>query len=288
MPSQPLSRTCPEFRRQLGRRDFLKASLLGGAGLSLPNLLRLEAQAASSGKSVNRTKSVMILWMRGGPSQHDMWDPKPDAPAEIRGEFRPIATNVSGIQLSELLPLSAKMMDKWSILRSVAHRAEDGNVGHSDGDQICFTGYPGSTANPEVNLMPSCGAHVAKQKQHLDPSLPAYVMIPRQVPGTGAAWLGRSCEPFETMSDPASKVPFTIPNLKRSEAVSEEQLRDRRQLLQSFDGLQVGESGQVLNKYQAQALDILQSDRCRNAFDLDREPTALRERYGMMPEGCSC
>src|SRR5262249_45956421 len=155
-----------------------------------------------------------------GPSQHDMWDPKPDAPVDYRGEFKPIATNVPGIHLSEMVPLSAKMMDKWSIIRSLAHRHEDGNVGHSDADQICFTGYPGNTGMPDVNVMPSCGAHVVKQKQHLDPSLPAYVMIPRHTPGTGAAWLGRSCDAFETMADPANAGPFSIPNLKPNESVS--------------------------------------------------------------------
>src|ERR1700722_5146373 len=134
----------PEGRRnpRLNRRGFLQAGMLGMAGLSLPQLLRLQASAAQGGTAVDRTKSVIILWMRGGPSQHDMWDPKPDAPEDFRGEFKSIATNVAGVRLSELLPLSARVMDKWALVRSVAHRVEDGNVGHSDGDQICFTGYP--------------------------------------------------------------------------------------------------------------------------------------------------
>ncbi len=279
-----LSRVCPEFRRTLGRRDFLKAGLIGAGGLSLPHLLRLEAQAAQAGQKVDRTKSVIILWMRGGPSQHDMWDPKPDAADGIRGEFKHIQTNVPGIILSEMLPLSAKMMDKWAIVRSLGHRPEDGNVGHSDGDQICFTGYPGNTGSPDVNVMPSCGAHVVKQKQHLDAALPAYVMIPRNIPGTGAAWLGKSCEPFETMADPASPAPFRIPNLKLNDAISAAQLRDRRRLLGSLDRFGIGDAAQVVTKYQAQAIEILQSTRARDAFDLDKEPEALRERYGMMPE----
>lgn len=282
MTRLPLSRTCSEFRH-MNRRAFLQNSLLGGATLGLSNLLRLEARAARVGKKVDRTKSVIILWMRGGPSQHDMWDPKPEAPVEYRGEFRSIATSVPGIQLSEMVPLSARIMHKWSIVRSLAHRSEDGNVGHSGGDQICFTGYPPANGNPDVNVMPSCGAYVAKQKQTLDPSMPAYVMIPRNVPGTGAAWLGRSCEPFETRADPAADGPFEIRSLYRNEAISEEQLRDRRQLLQGFDCASLGEQGRLLDRYQNQALEILQNTRCRDAFNLDAEPESVRERYGRMP-----
>lgn len=277
-----LRHTCSEFRHHLERRDFLQTGLLGGVGLTLPNLLRLESRAAESGTSVDRARSVIILWMRGGPSQHDMWDPKPDAPVEFRGEFRAISTAVPGIHLSEHLPLSAALMDKWSIIRSLAHRPEDGNVGHSTADQICFTGYP-PAGNPDVNVMPSCGAYVVKQKQHLDPALPASVVIPRQVPGTGAAWLGRGCDPFETVADPATEISFRIPNLTRNAAISARQQDERRQLLQDVDRLDLGEPARVLNRYQAQALEILQSDRCRAAFDLEREPAALRERYGLMP-----
>jgi len=284
MTSRLLANACPEFRRHMSRRGFLRAGLLGTAGLTLPNLLRLEANAAETGKKIDRTKSVVILWMRGGPSQHDMWDPKPDATAEVRGEFKPIQTNVPGILLTELQPLTAKMMDKFAIIRSLAHRQEDGNVGHSDADQICFTGYPANTASPDVNVHPSCGSYVVKQKQHLDPSLPAYVMIPRNLPGVGAAFLGKACEPFETLADPASGGAFRIPNLKRNELVSVEQFADRRNLLGSLDRFNIGDQATVVNKYQAQAMEILQSARCREAFDLDAEPTKLRERYGFMPD----
>jgi hypothetical protein len=276
---------CAEFRRSLlpDRRRFLKAGILGSAGLCLPNLLRLEAQAAEPGKRVDRSRSVIILWMRGGPSQHDMWDPKPEAPAEIRGEFKPIATSVTGIQITELLPLSAALMNKWSIIRSLSHRAEDGQVDHSSGDQICFTGYPvGPDAN--VNAMPSCGSHAAKQLQHLDPALPAYVMLPRQVPGTGAAWLGVGYNPFETLVDPATPGPFRVPNLKPDGEAAADRLRERRGLLKAVDGFRTGTQTQAFDRFQAQAFDILQSNRARDAFDLDREPQPLRQRYGMMPD----
>ncbi len=270
-----------EYLRSADRRAFLRAGVLGTMGLSLPQLLRSQAHAAQNGRSVERTKSVIILWMRGGPSQHDMWDPKPDAPAEIRGEFNSIATNVNGIRITELLPQTARIMDKWSIVRSLTHRAQDGNVGHGDGDQICFTGYPAGR-DGQVNVMPSCGSYVLKQKQHLNPTMPAYVMIPKMIPGTEPAWLGPSCKPFETIVDPAETAPFVIPSLGLNPDVTTEQLSDRRKLLKGFDEGQRHDTGTVLDKFQAQALDILTSKSTQEAFDLDKESKATRERYGMM------
>ena len=150
-----LRRTCSEFRRQaVDRRGFLKAGMLGTCGISLAELLRQESLAGT--RAVSTDKSVIILWMRGGPSHIDMWDTKPDAPAEIRGEFGTTKTNVAGIQISDMLPMCARVMDKWSIIRSLHH----GNAGHSAGDQILFTGYPPGP-NPNDNVMPSCGSIVA-------------------------------------------------------------------------------------------------------------------------------
>jgi hypothetical protein len=237
---------------QLDRRTLMKVGMLGTAGLTLPALLQAEASAA---RATSKEKSVIILWMRGGPSQHDQWDPKPDQPVEIRGEFAPISTKVSGIQISELQPMCAKIMDKWSIIRSFHHRKEDGNVGHSNGDQICFTGYPAGR-NADENVMPSCGSIVAKQQQQINPGLPAYVMIPRMVPGTGAAWLGAACNPFETKADPASTGPFKVPNFEIAEGLSGERLKDRRSLLGSLDRVKRSDDGAAIDRFQEQALDI--------------------------------
>src|SRR5262249_14361449 len=120
---------CAEFRQTLrmNRRDFLRAGVLGAAGLSLAELLRLEARAAGGASGSNRKPSVIILWMRGGPSHIDMWDPKPDAPKEYRGEFGVSPTKVPGIMLSDMLPMCGKIMDKWSIVRSLHHH----DAGHS-------------------------------------------------------------------------------------------------------------------------------------------------------------
>src|SRR4051794_3066323 len=187
---------CTDFRRilRLDRRGFLKVGLLGATGLSLGGLLRGEARAATAG--AGRPPSVIILWMRGGPSHIDMWDPKPDAPVEYRGEFGVINSSVPGILVSDMLPQTARMMDKWSIVRSLHHH----DAGHSTGDQICFTGY-NTGPNPDENIYPSCGSIVSRQIGHLTPHVPSYVMIPRLLPGAGSAYLGVSHKPFETGVD---------------------------------------------------------------------------------------
>jgi len=154
-----LQRTCRQFRERaaISRRGFLQAGVVGSAGLSLAGLLRSEAAgAASSGAQAKQKNNVILLWMRGGPSHIDMWDPKPDAPEEFRGEFGTMSTCVPGIQLTDMLPQSARVMDKWSIVRSLNHA----DAGHSTGDQMCFTGYgPGQA--PDENKHPSCGSIVA-------------------------------------------------------------------------------------------------------------------------------
>jgi hypothetical protein len=260
----------------------LKAGILGTAGLSLGDLLRTEAQAGSVGTAAGRKPSVIILWMRGGPSHIDMWDPKPSAPVEYRGEFGVQPTNVSGILLSDMLPMCGKIMNKWSIVRSLYH----GDAGHSSGDQICFTGYP-SGPNPDENIMPSCGSIVSKQLGHLTPHLPSYVMIPRNVPGTGSAYLGVAHKAFETGADPANPGPFKVPNFALPQGVTFERAGDRKQLLNSFDRVRrdLDSSGQMeaLDKFGQQAWTILTSRAAQDAFDIDKEPRAVRERYGFMP-----
>lgn len=272
---------CPDFRvslRSPDRRSFLRMGALGTVGLTLSQLLRADSKKDAS----TREKSVILLWMRGGPSHIDMWDTKPDAPAEFRGEFGTIPTAVKGITLSDMLPLSAKVMSKWSIVRSLHHD----DAGHSTGDQICFTGY-GPGPAPDENIHPSIGSVVSKQLGHLNPKLPSYVMIPRMVPGAGSAYLGPTHKPFETQADPASNSPFKLPNFAPAQGVTVEKLTDRKALLTDFDTLRrdLDTSGQMsaADRHQQRAWDILTSNAARDAFDLDKEPPKLRERYGYMP-----
>ena len=276
---------CSEFRDslRLDRRAFLRAGALSVGGLTLADLLRAEAEgrAGETGKPTSAKKNVIILWMRGGPAHQDMWDPKPYAPVEYRGEFGVMKTSVPGIILSDMLPMCAKVQHKWSILRSLHH----GNAGHSAGDQILFTGYPPGQ-NPDENVHPSCGSIVSKQLQHTCPDLPAYVMIPRMVPGTGPAYLGVAHKPFETIADPANTGKFTVPNFELAGGVTVNRLGQRRELLQGFDRLksEVDRSGQMdaMDRFQQRAWGILSTDKARKAFDLDAEPKKIRVRYGFM------
>jgi hypothetical protein len=271
---------CADFHRSLrmNRRGFLRAGLLGAGGLSLSQLLQTE----SLGGSATRPNSVIILWMRGGPSHIDMWDPKPEAPLEYRGEFGTMATSVPGITLSDMLPQCAQVMSKWSIVRSLNHH----DAGHSTGDQMCFTGY-NSGPNPDENIHPSCGSIVAEQLGRLNPQLPAYVMIPKMVPGTNSAYLGVANKPFETLADPAKPEPFKVPNFELADGLSVDRLGNRRDLLDGFDRLRrdVDSRGQIeaSDRFQQQAWNILTSPAARAAFDLDAEPQAIRDRYGFMP-----
>ncbi|MSU79379.1 MAG: DUF1501 domain-containing protein [Gemmataceae bacterium] len=268
-------------RSVLSRRSFVKAGVLGTAGLSLSQLLRAEDRARDLGQSP-RKNSVIILWMRGGPSHIDMWDPKPDAPVEFRGEFGVTRSRVPGVLLSDMLPMTARMNHQWSIVRSLHHR----EAAHSAGDQICFTGYDAGR-DPSINFRPSCGSVVSRQIGHLTPNMPPYVMIPRMVPGTNSAYLGVAHKPFETMADPADEGPFHLPNFNYQEGVTLDRVRDRREMLRGFDSVrrEVDHNGVVagLDRYQHQAWDILSSSAARRAFDLDSEPSHIRDRYGFMP-----
>ena len=292
---------CPEFRRNLAmdRRGFVKAGALGYGGLSLANLMQLEAGVKDRSK-VSNEKSVIILWKRGGPSQHETWDPKPDAPKEYRGSFGAMSTKVPGTQICDLLPKCAQMTDKFAIIRSLHHN----QPGHSAGDQVLFTGYPPGK-NPNENVYPSCGSIVAKQLGHLNPELPPYVMIPRHLPGVESAYLGKKYSPFYTKADPADSSTwpknggkFEVPNFELADGLDFNRLDTRRNLLGGFDKIRrdIDNSGnaEAIDKFQQQALDIVTSPKARDAFDLDTEPMNIRERYGFRerynaptPDRCS-
>lgn len=261
---------------ELDRRSFLRAGMLGAFGLTLPQLLRAQQGA-------KRATSVILLWMRGGPSQHETWDPKPEAPSEFRGPFGAMPTAVPGIRICDMLPKSAAIMKKWSIVRSLHHE----DAGHSGADQICFTGYPAGR-NPEENVMPSIGSILAKQEERRRVKLPTYVMIPRMVPGADASYLGPAYRPFETQADPATPGPFLVPNLQAPSGLSVDRLAGRRELLGDLDVLRraVDASGtmEAMDKFHQDAWQIVTGPEARKAFDLDAEPMKVRERYGFMPE----
>jgi hypothetical protein len=258
------------FCDHLSRRQFLKIGGLALGGLALPQLLRAEAQAGiKSGH-----KSVIMVFLSGGPPHQDLVDLKPDAPAEVRGEFKPIATRVPGIQVCELLPGMAQMMDRLAIIRSV--------VG-SEGHHSAFQCMHGRTQKPQPGGgWPSLGSTVGKLQGPVRPDVPPFVgLSPKMKTSTWSivgepGFLGRKYAACKPNADGMGSMVL--------QGMTLDQLRDRRRLMNSFDSLRRGlDANGALSgadEYTRQALDILTSSRLADALDLDREPAAIRDWYG--------
>jgi hypothetical protein len=265
----------------LSRRSFLQAGALGLTGLALPDWLRLKAQAGSS----SRDTAVILIWLDGGPTHMDTYDLKPLAPAEYRGPFKPIKTNVPGVEISELMPRQAQVMDKLAILRSLYHTTGD----HFAGAHWMLTGYHGSTAANLDPMYPSAGSITAKVRGANRPGLPAYVAVPIAasvglVPGyNSGAYLGTAYNPFQTGGDP-NQPNFSVRNLTLPGDMSISQLEDRRQLLASFDTMRrdLDRSGTIetLDRFQREAYELISGPAARQAFDIGKEDPRLRDRYG--------
>jgi hypothetical protein len=268
----------------VSRRTFLKVGTLAIGGLSLPGLLRQRA-AASPGTSAPR-KSVILIWLAGGPSHIDMYDLKPSAPAEFRGEFKPIVTNVTGIQVGEHLPRQARIMDKLAIVRSAYHT----NAGHGMGSQWMLTGYQ-PTIEVNDNIYPSTGSVVAKMRGANEAGLPAYVNLPRVLSLGKAAYLGASYNPFAPDSDPNSES-FQVRNLKLPGVVDAKRLGRRRKLLKDLDNIRrdIDARGDIegLDTFYREGLEMVTDTKAQRAFDVQREPAPLRERYGRNDLGQCC
>src|SRR4051794_17840841 len=223
----------------LNRREILRVGGLGllGSGLDLASLMAAPAHA--SGPSAGRAKSCIVLFLMGGPPQHSTWDPKPDAPAEVRGDFKPISTHVPGVQISELMPRLAKVADRLAILRAVSTN----DNAHSSSGYYMLTGRPHQPMNREnanpgpPNDWPFLGAVV----QRLRPgrgTLPASVRLPMRIfntdgsvwPGQDSGFLGRAADPWLLRCEPASRG-YRIPELTLSADVPAERLTDRHALL---------------------------------------------------------
>ena len=276
----PTYRTCDG----VSRRSFLKAGFLGLAGLSLADVLRLRAEQAARGEATKDT-SVILIWKGGGPSHIDTWDLKPNAPAEYRGEFKPIKTNVSGIEISEHLPLSARQMDKYSILRSVTH----GDAGHESATHLLLTGYKPTNDIPS-NEMPSYGSIVAKERGPRQPGVPAYIAVPRAPRSTAAAYLGVAYNPFAVGADP-NQSNFSVQNLTLPNGISMARLEKRKQLLQSVDTLkrEVDQTGLMdgLDAFTKKAFEMVTSPAAQRAFDMNKETDKIRDQYGRSTLGQS-
>jgi hypothetical protein len=275
------NRTCDG----VSRRNFLRLGVLGMGGLTLPDLLRLRAQAAGQGQAVKDTAIIQVM-LNGGPTHIDTYDLKPDAPKEFRGEFKPIATNVPGISICELFPLQARVMDKMTLIRSMYHSTAD----HNAGQHWIMTGFSTSQPGQNTNERPSVGSIVAKLRGANRPGLPPYVGIPNGPQYSQAAYLGPGYNPFGLNGDPAGN--FQVRNLNPPGGLTLSRLEDRHYLLSKLDRMERERdmSGVIdgLDRFTAQAYEMVTGPAARQAFDLSREDPRLRDRYGRNRLGQSC
>jgi Protein of unknown function (DUF1501) len=272
----------------LTRRDFLHAGSLSLLGLGLPAFQALEARGAVAKDS---DVNCIMLFLVGGPSQLDTWDMKPEAPVEIRGPFEPIATKVPGVQVSEVFPRLATLMDRVSLVRTVYHQA---TAVHDTGHQMMQTGrlFTGGIEHPHV------GCVLAKLKGARNDA-PPHVLVPRPIGNTGgnlphgqtAGYLGKTYDPFVLNADP-NDADFKVPNLLPPDYVTAVRESRRRSLRAAIDGsvkaFEASADARLLDANFEQAYKLMSSQTAREAFDLKAEPDSIRDRYGRTRFGQSC
>ncbi len=268
----------------LTRRSFLKVGVLSAAGLSMADFLRLKAQANQENSSTRDT-AVILIWLDGGPTHMDTYDLKPNAPAEYRGPMNVTQTNVPGMQICDLMPRQAGVMDRLSIVRSLSHTTGD----HFAGAHWMLTGYLGSNSARREPMYPSVGAITARMRGAYQQGVPPYVSVPYAStvgirPGyLSGAYLGTSYNPFQVNSDP-NRSNFSVQNLSLPNGVSLSQLEDRRELLSSFDTMRrdLDQSGviETMDHFQQEAFEMITGPAARYAFDINAEDPRTRDRYG--------
>jgi hypothetical protein len=272
----------------LTRRDFLHAGSLAFLGLSLPDLFRLKALGA-----VNTSKDVncIMLFLVGGPSQLDTWDMKPEAPAEIRGPYKPIATNVDGIQISEIFPRMAEHADKFSLLRSVYHTAA---AVHDTGHQMMQTGrlFQGGIEYPHVGC-------VLGFQRGPKGDVPPHVLLPKPIGNTGGAmphgqtagFLGKTYDPFVLNADPSDpnfKVPDMLPPPYIAAARVDRRRNWRDVIDKSVSYFEANQDAKLMDSTFHQAYTLMSSAKAREAFELHHEPEDMRKKYGLNRFGQGC
>jgi hypothetical protein len=284
------------------RRELLIAGGLGLGlhGLELPALLRARQATAPAGSSFGRARSCILLFMWGGPAQQETWDLKPDAPEQVRGEFRPIATDVPGLLISEHFPLLAREGRRLAVIRSVHHA----DVNHTTATHALLTGRPAprGDAAPLAEDWPHFGAVLARLRRGRERSpLPQFVQMRPEVPGgaprfveqshgQGAGWLGPSWNPLTIDDDPNLKgIAAKNAAIRLSDDLAVGRLGDRRRLLKLVDrqarGLAKNADVTALDAHYDRACSMLTDRAALEAFDLDRADPRLRDRYGRHTHG---
>ncbi len=273
------------------RRDFLKFGALGLGGGLVSDLLSKRAAAKELGRSSPDT-SVIFLWLPGGPPHMETYDMKPEAPAEYRGEFRPIKTAIPGLDVCEHLPLHAQVADKFSLIRSISHTY----AGHGDGMKHLLTGREPGTPEDFVTIHPMVGSMVSKCREDVHRGVPNYVAVTDpgregiDVYGFGSAYLGPSTLPFIFAGDP-SDAKFQVPNLALLPQIAD-RMPERLRLLDGLGRSSASRDSTTqmssVSVAQSQAIELLHSSVAQQAFDIGSESPRLRERYGMHAWGQRC
>lgn len=273
----------PTHRVGLPRREFLRLGLMGGGGLTLPGLLRLRAATAAT-REPTRT-AIIVVWLPGGASHIETYDPKPLAADEYRGPFAPIDTSANGIQLCELLPYHARVAHRFSLLRSMVHTG----FCHQQGTQQLFTGHPVRVLKQKPDH-PDFLTIANHQRFDASRAIPNYVGIP-PANYTGAAYLGSTYEAFRVTGDPNAP-DFHVPNIGLPTPAVRQRVKARRDLRGSLDRLSrdidTRHAMQAYDDFELQACNLLTSPATRRAFDIGRETELTRNRYGRNRWGQQC
>jgi hypothetical protein len=268
----------------IGRRDFLQLGFGAIGGMAFTDILALRAQAAQArGKSSPDQINCILIWLDGGPSHYETFDPKPDAPREIRGEFKSIPTNVPGVHFCETMPLLAKSFDKFTVLRSLCHK----DPNHGGGNHYLMTGTPTPVpvgCGAFVSFHPSFGSMVSHERG-VRGGLPSYMSLPSVARSGGPNFLGAQHAPFVIGGDPNSKT-FRVRDLAIPPEISEGRALNRNSLRASLDQMkrithQAAEDPTVgFDQFYQQGMELVTSETAQAAFDLNKEPEATRKLYG--------
>jgi hypothetical protein len=269
----------------LSRRSFLALGVSGMASLGLPQIYRARAASAASG-GTTRDTAVILLWLDGGPSHMDLYDMKPDAPAEYRGIWRPIRTRVPGFDISELFPRQARVTDLFSVVRSLHHDTGDHFAG---GHRMLTAKDLGVSGANNAQRFPGIGAIVSRELGARRPGMPGYVAVPTAAsiglsPGYfGGHMLGAQHNPFQPGGDPNAPT-YAVQNLNLAAGLSLDRLEERRGLVRHFDTMRRSLEGNgtaaAMDRFGREAFDFVTGPTARQAFDIGREDPRLRDAYG--------
>lgn len=266
------------------RRSFLQLGMAGMGALTLPQILQAKEASSPKGSSSKNT-SIILVWLDGGPGHMDMYDMKPEAPAEYRGLWNPIRTNVPGMEITELYPMQAKAADKFSIVRSLHHENGD----HFAAGHIILTGRGGASGADTPGKYPFIGSIATKLTGPRKPGMPAHAAVPYAMsiglrPGYfGGNYLGVATNPFETEGDP-NAANFQVNNIQMPGGMSIDRLESRTDLMHRFDRLRrdVDSSGMIdaIDRFDRDAYEMVAGENARRAFDISTEDPRMRDRYG--------